>query len=195
MKNKIIAVLAILLTVAGISIYFGYKDMLATRNELRRAQNNVKVLEGDVSHYKTLSGKNAASVEALQYTIAEFKRYRAMDAATIEDLNIKLKRAQYLINIGTESKVEYVTVLKDSIIRDTVVQCFDYSDAWVDSWGCVKDKVLDGGVSVRDTVSVVGEPTYRRVWLFFKKVNGAKISVVNKNPYSTIVSNEYFLFK
>ena len=195
MKNKIIAVLAILLTVAGISMYFGYKDILATRNELRRAQNNVKVLEGDVSHYKTLSGKNASSVEALQYTIAEFKRYRAMDAATIEDLNIKLKRAQYLINIGTETKVEYVTVLKDSIIRDTVVQCFDYSDAWVDSWGCVKDNVLDGGVSVRDTVSVVGEPTYRRVWLFFKKVNGAKISVVNKNPYSSIVSNEYFLFK
>ena len=195
MKNKIIAVLAILLTVAGISIYFGYNDMLATRNELREAQNNVKVLEGDVTHYKTLSGKNASTVEALQYTLAEMKRYRAKDIATIEDLNVKLKRAQYLINIGTETKVKYVTVMKDSIIRDTVVQCFDYSDAWVDSWGCVKDKVLDGGIAVRDTVSVVGEPTYRRVWIFFKKVNGAKISVVNKNPYSTIVSNEYFLFR
>ena len=57
MKNKIIAVLAILLTVAGISIYFGYKDMLATRNELREAQNNVKVLEGDVTHLRHYRGR------------------------------------------------------------------------------------------------------------------------------------------
>ena len=66
--------------------------MLATRNELREAQNNVKVLEGDVTHFKTLSGKNASTVEALQYTLAEMKRYRAKDIATIEDLNVKLKK-------------------------------------------------------------------------------------------------------
>lgn len=195
MKNRIIVILAVLLTVAGLSLYFGYKHLSSVKQELRTAQNNVMVLEGDVTHFKTLSGKNASSVEALQYTLAEMKRYRAADIATIEDLRVKLRRAEYLINIGTETKVEYVTVMKDSIIRDTVVQCFDYSDAWVDSWGCVKDKVLDGGIAVRDTVSVVGEPTYRRIWIFFKKVNGAKISVTNKNPYATVVSNEYFLFR
>ena len=89
MRNRIIVILAILLTVAGLSLYFGYKHLSSVKQELRTAQNNVMVLEGDVKHFKTLSGKSASSVEALQYTLAEMKRYRAKDVATIEDLRVK----------------------------------------------------------------------------------------------------------
>jgi hypothetical protein len=195
MKNKIIAVLVILLTVAGISLYFGYTHTQKLKQSLREAENNVEILNTGLEQFRTKSGKDAATIEGLQYTVDQMKRYRAKDVATIEDLGIKLKHTTSLINVTPQVQIQYQTIVKDSIIRDTVVQCFTYSDKWNTTWGCVKDKILDGGLSVKVPLTIVGEPTYRRVWIFFKKVTGAKISVVSENPYAKIISNEYFLFK
>lgn len=194
MKSKLIAVLAILLAVAALTIHLGYTNTKRLEKSLREAKNNVEILNTGMDKYKTKAGNDAATIEALQYTVAEMKRYRAKDIQTIQDLGIKLKKANSLINIGTETNVVYQTVVKDSIIRDTVVQCFEYSDKHADSWGCVKNGVLDGGLAVRVNTTVVGQPTYRRVWLFFRKVDGAKISVTTDNPYTTITSSEYILF-
>jgi type II secretory pathway pseudopilin PulG len=194
MKNKIIAVLVILLTVAVLSLYFSYTNTQKLKQSLREAKNNVEVLNTGIDRFRTQSGKDAATIEALQYTLAEFKRYRAKDVATIEDLGIKLKRATSLINVTPQVEVRYTTVVKDSIIRDTVRQCFEYSDKWNTVWGCVTDKKLDGGLDVKVPLTIVGEPTYRRVFLFFRKVDGAKITVVSENKYAKIISNEYVLF-
>lgn len=194
MKNKIIAVLVILLTVAGLSLYFSYTNTQKLKQSLREAKNNVEVLNTGIDHFRTQSGKDAATIEALQYTLAEFKRYRAKDVATIEDLGIKLKRATSLINVTPQIEIKYQTIVKDSIIRDTVVQCFEYSDKWNTVWGCAKDGVMDGGLDVKVPLTIVGEPTYKRVFLFFRKVDGAKITVVSENKYARIISNEYVLF-
>ena len=195
MKNKIIAVLVILLTVAGLSMYFGYGYTQKVRTQLREAQNNVEVLNTGLEHFRTQSGKDAAQIEALKYTLAEFKRYRAKDAATIADLGIKLKHATSLINVTPQVEVRYQTVMRDTVIRDTVRQCFEYSDKWNTTWGCVIDGKLDGGLDVKVPLTIVGEPTYKRVFLFFKKVTGAKITTVSENPYAKILSNDYILLE
>ncbi len=195
MKDKIIIVLVVLLTISGISLYFGYTNTQRLQRSLREAKNNVEVLSLGLEKYKSKSGQDAATIEALQYTVAEMKRFRQKDLATIEDLGIKLRKASSLINVETQTKAVYQTVVKDSIIRDTVRQCFEYTDKWVDVWGCVMDKTLDGGFASREKITVVGEPTYRRVWLFFKKVDGAKITVTTDNPYTTITATDYILFQ
>jgi hypothetical protein len=194
MKDKIIAVLAILLAVAVFSSVLMYKLSANEKQARKTAENNVKVLEQDSRTYKTKSGQLAVEVEALQYTLAEVKRYRQKDLQRIAEMDIKLKRVQSVQNTEVNTVIKYQTVVKDSLIHDTVAQCFVDRSPWHTLEGCVLNGEIQGTFEHRDTVTTVGQPTYRGWWIF-RKVNGAKITTTNSSKYGTVVGNEYILFK
>lgn len=163
------------------------------KSGLKTAENNFRIVQAENDTFKTRLNRFASEAEALQLSISQMKKLRARDIQTIKDLNIKLKDADFLINIGSKTEFKYIALVKDSIIKDTVYPCIDYTDNYFHIDGCIKEKKFYGNTYFIDSLSIVGSPV-KSGWWIFKKTVGAKISVENLNPSSKIFFNEYIRF-
>lgn len=176
------------------TIIVGMTDYTKTVKErLGISENNVKVLSTDNNTFKTKLGRQASEAEALQLTINQFKKLRSEDEKIIKDLKVKLKDADFLIKVATKTEYKFITQVKDSIIRDTIYPCINYTNEWYHIDGCIKDKDFIGNTSFVDSLAIVGSPV-KTGWFIFKRITGAKISVENLNPSSYIFYNNYVLF-
>lgn len=191
-KHQTLCLALICLILAAFLV--GYIDYTKKEIEARKtAENNVKILMTDNTTFKTKLGLQASEAEALRLTINQFKKLRSEDALLIKDLKVKLKDAEFLIKIGTKTEYKFVTQVRDSLIRDTIYPCFDYTNKWYHIDGCVKNKQLIANTYFLDSLSIVGSPI-KKGWFIFKKTIGSKITVANMNPSSKITYNEFILF-
>ena len=173
----------------------GYINYSQKQIEAREtAENNVKILSLDNATFKTRLGRQASEAEALKLTISQFKQIRKVDVKIIEDLRVKLKDAEFMIKVATKTEYKFITQVRDSLIRDTIRPCINYTNEWYHIEGCFVNKEFDGTTSYVDSLSIVGSPV-KKGWWIFKKTTGAKISVENMNPSSNIIFNEFIEFK
>lgn len=176
------------------TIMVGMTDYTKTVKErMKTAENNFRIVQTENDTFRTKLNRFASEAEALQLSISQMKKLREKDIQTIKDLNIKLKDADFLINIGSKTEFKYIALVKDSIIRDTIYPCIDYTDNYFHIDGCIKEKKFYGNTYFIDFLSIVGSPV-KSGWWIFKKTVGAKISVENPNPSSKIFFNEYIWF-
>jgi len=133
--------------------------------EIDRKTKNIEVLNSNYVSYKsayntglkTIHGKdsiiklNAAKVQALSYSVDEFKQFRASDNQTINELNLKLKNVQSVTNIGTSTtstistKIQYVDSTK----------CLQFQDKFTTVSGCFKGDSINLLVENRDSLTTV----------------------------------------
>lgn len=169
------------------------------RQERDRYKANQTALMNDVEHYKTESGKNAASVQKLTLSYAELKKNYDEVVKTAEDLKIKVKRLQSVSNTSTETKVEIKTVVKDSIVyikgEPIKTLAFDWQDPWTDVEGIIHKDSVDLNVQTYDTiVQFVHKVPHK--FLFFKwGCKAIRQEIVSKNPHTNIVYTNYIELK
>lgn len=189
--KTVILLVACLILAICLGLTVNYSSGL--KHDLKTAENNFKIVQTENDTFITKLNRFASEAEALQLSISQMKKLREKDIQTIKDLNIKLKDADFLINIGSKTEFKYIALVKDSIIRDTIYPCIDYTDNYFHIDGCIKEKKFYGNTYFIDSLSIVGSPV-KSGWWIFKKTVGAKISVENLNPSSRIFFNEYIRF-
>lgn len=190
----------ILLLIAAFAIIVGLRSSLhKTREERDRYRANQTALLSDIEHYKTESGKNAASVQKLTLTYNELKKNYDDVVATAKELNIKVKRMQSVSTTATETRVNVVTQVRDSIIfRDSITQSikiFRWNDPWVSIFGELNKDSVGIDVQSRDTIVQIVHRIPHKFWFIKWGTKAIRQEIVSKNPHTNIVYTDYIELK
>lgn len=194
MKAQIVKILATLCLVMGLTIYFGYKYTTKLKSSLKTAENNFTQSQSENIQYRAKNGLLVNESKTYVLTIDKLKEIREEQERTIKDLKLKLKNVQSMQTISTRTEYIVQTIVRDSIIRDTVAQCFDYRTEWMRISGCVRNDLASLDIQNKDSIFSVGSMVYKGWWIFKKPV-AVRQYVQSFNPSSKIIYNEYIMLK
>ena len=197
--KKYIILAAIIMAVAA-PFWFQKKRINNLTEERDKYRSNTEILLQDVKTYQTKDSLNAIKVGNLELSLAEYKKYRADDAALIKSLQTKNRDLQRVTTAQMETINELRANVRDSIVYlpgdtvTTVLRCIEYSDKWVDFDGCIINNTFSGKIITRDSLLIAETVQYKR-WLGFlwktNKIKNRQIDVVSKNPATKILGVEF----
>lgn len=188
MKKYLLVITGIMVLIIVVQYNIHRKDV----KEINRLESNQSSLLNGAIEFKTRDSLNASMVDRLQLTIKELKRLNDEKESIIENLGIKLKRAESVSTTATETRREIVVETKDSIIfLDRPVKTIRFSDDYLTLSGIIDESKFSGIIVSRDTLVQVIHRVPKK-FLFIKYGTKAiRQSIVSRNPYSRIVYQEY----
>lgn len=210
--KKIIIKIAII-AVAILALVLAFHKIHKLKEENARLLSNQEILltqkqtiMAESQAYRVSDSLNAAKVSELQFTLKEYKKYRAQDLQLIEQLKVKKSDLQKVIDSQTETINSLSAKLNDSIRIDTVtniadtLKCFDYKSKWTDVSGCIDLKCdsINLQIKNRESLKIVETVVYKRFLGFLWKTNKVKdrqVDVVSENPNTTIINLDYVSIK
>lgn len=210
--KKIIIKIAII-AVAILAFVLAFHKIHKLKEENARLLSNQEILltqkqtiMAENQAYRVSDSLNAAKVSELQFTLKEYKKYRAQDLQLIEQLKVKKSDLQKVIDSQTETINSLSAKLNDSIRIDTTtniadtLKCFDYKSKWTDVSGCIdlKRDSINLQIKNRESLKIVETVVYKRFLGFLWKTNRVKdrqVDVVSENPNTTITNLDYVSIK
>lgn len=172
------------------------------RGEAEKARANVSALMSDVEQYRVRDSLSAARVEALEFNIKEFERFRADDARLIRELTAKNRDLSAVNKAQAQTIIRLRSIPVDTIIiRDSVpiaarsVHC---GDAWYDFEGILTDGEFSGELRNRDSLILAESVKYKRFLGFLwktRQIRDRRLDVVSKNPHTTIQGVEHVIIE
>ena len=180
-----------------------FSTIKAKNTEISRKTSNIEVLNSEFQKYKVestvkINGKdstiqlNAAKINSLIYTVAEFEQYRANDYQTIESLKLKLKNVLSVANVSTHTEQQIIT---PTIKTDSTV-CFNYNDLFISVSACSDSKNTKLYYSMTDSLTTVVNtiPKHKFLWWSWG-VKAININILSKNPNTTFTYLDYVELK
>lgn len=210
--KKIIIKIAII-AIAILALVLAFHKIYKLKEENTRLLSNQEILltqkqtiMAESQAYKVSDSLSAAKVSELQFTLKEYKKYRAQDLQLIEQLKVKKSDMQKVIDSQTETINSLSVKLNDSIRIDTVtniidtLKCFDYKSKWTDVSGCIDLKCDNINLQIknRESLKIVETVVYKRFLGFLWKTNKVKdrrVDVVSENPNTIITNLDYVSIK
>lgn len=163
--------------------------------ENARLRSNEHALLQGVEFYRTESGRSAASVEALQLELADFREQRSRDVKEIASLGIRLRRAEsYAKSVAVTRFADTIVVRDTVVIRDTVAVAarhFEASDAWSRVVGILLGDSLQYAVRTVDTLHQVIHRVPRKFLFIPYGTKAIRQEVWTSNPNTELVYTEY----
>jgi hypothetical protein len=193
----------LLLTMLLLLLACGYcaKGWQKAKAETDRLSRNQSALLTDIEQYKTDAGNNAARVWQLELTKNEFERQCADLKKQVNELGVKTKYLQQIINAGVKTEVKIQTVVRDSIVyrdmgRQDTMKCIDFATPYFSIAGCISnDTVFNGSATHVDTLSFVAHRVPKRFLFFRWGTKGVLLDVVVRDTCSRLTYNRYVKIK
>ena len=164
-------------------------------SENRRLRSNEHALVEGVTYYRTENGRSAASVEALELELCEFREQHRRDAEEIASLGIRLRRAEsYAKSVAVTTIVDSVVVRDTVVLRDTVIMPayhFASGDTWSRVEGILFGDSLRYVVRTIDTLHQVVHRVPRRFLFIPFGTKAIRQEVWSSNPNTELVYTEY----
>ena len=196
-----VAVLAVVIFAAAISVIWADRTINRLTAERDRYAGNTAALLSDVERYRVRDSLNAARVQSLELTVKEYERFRADDAALIKQLKqrnrdlaaVNKTQSQTIIDLRAVPRDTVVSV-RDSIITPAVaVHC---GDAWYNFDGILTKDEFTGKMEHRDSLLLVESVRYKRfLWWKTKRVKDRQLDCVSKSPHNSIIGLEYVVIE
>ena len=174
-----------------------------TETSLHKYKNDTESLMSDVEYYKLRDSLSAARVLSLELSVKEFERFRAEDAALINQLKKKNRDLASVSNTQAETIIQLQAIPKDTVIivKDSIVTpalSLHCGDAWFDFDGYLTDKEFTGTLVNRDSLVLAETIKYRRFLGFLwktKRIDERTLQAVSKNPHTTILNLEHIIIE
>lgn len=201
-RKKLNWVVAFLLIALALLSYYGFSRAKGAEYEARRLADNQVVLLSEIDRYKVADSLSAVQTAALKLSLSEYKELYSSECETVRRLKADIKGLQGTISTQTETIRVLKAQLKPIVVHDTVLavidtlQCFDYSDRWIDVSGCIDGDTVSISVASRDELIIVESLQRKRflgiplpIRLFGYKTRTA--DAMSLNPNTTISGVEY----
>lgn len=160
-----------------------------------RLERNQRALLGEVQLYRTENDRSAASIEALELSVAEFREARERDAKEIASLGIRLRRAESYAKSAMITTITDTVVVRDTVIvRDSLPEAYRYfaaADAWSRVEGILYGDSLSYAVHSVDTLHQVVHRVPRKFWFIRYGTKAIRQEVWSSNPNTELVYTEY----
>ena len=211
MKKIIVKIAIIAVAIIALALVFHKTHRLKEENARLLSNQEIlltqkQTIMAESQAYKVSDSLNAAKVSELQFTLKEYKKYRAQDLQLIKQLKVKKSDLQKVIGSQTETINSLSAKLNDSIRIDTAanvvdtLKCFDYKSKWTDVSGCIdlKHNNINLQIKNRESLKIVETVVYKRFLGFLWKTNKVKdrqVNVVSENPNTTISNLDYVSIK
>ena len=191
--KKYLLIACVILAVLCASLLGAVRELTQEKDRLT---GNQEALMEEVQYYQDEAGRQAASVQRLEFSKSELEAYNGELTQRIEDLNIKLKRVQAATTTATQTNVEIKTIIKDTIIyRDTgmlVLPAIKWQDPWVNVDGIIKpDSTVDLSIQSVDTLFQVVHRVPKKFWFIKYGTKAIRQEITSSNPHTKIVYSEY----
>lgn len=162
--------------------------------ETSRMSSNLQTLTASLDFVRTQNGALAAQTNVLLLRTNELKQMFPAQAKSITDLGVKISRATQVSSSVIESEKNIVTLVRDSIVHDTVrVKVFSYQDQWYQVAGISDNNSQRLKIHTTDTLTQVvfkGEREKPWLWIFSPRKLQQRVSVSNPNAtikYSSLI--------
>jgi hypothetical protein len=193
MKNYLIAAAIVLLL--GGAVVVQQKRIAAVRRENRTLSRNVSALLETAETYRVRDSLHAAGIGALELKASEYERFRAEDARLIDELHIRLKRAESIAKSATESRYEITTVVRDTVVvsenRADTARTFSHRTPYIELDGVLRPDTVEVSIVTRDTLLQVVHRVPRRFLFIRYGTKAIRQEVVSTNPHTEITYHEY----
>lgn len=170
---------------------------LISNQEILHSQKQFMAAESQ--KYKVSDSLNAMKISELQFTLEEYKKYRADDLQLIKQLNIKKSDLQKVISSQVETINNLSAKLNNYVKTDTAsniidtLKYFSYSSKWTDALGYIdlKRDSISMQIKNRESLKFIETTTYKRFLGFLwktSKIKNRQVSVISENPNTEIVN-------
>lgn len=163
--------------------------------EKDRYRSNTEALLSEIERFRVDSTTMAVDVKALRLSVDEYERYRAEDAAKIEQMGVKIRRLEAAARHDLEVKGPIDATVTDTIvIRDTIpvsLQKVEMITPHIRLTGLIQEGRLQGDIMLPVTLRQAVWIEYKRRWIFWKKVKAVHQTLSSDNPYVEIKYSEY----
>lgn len=200
MKKWVYIVIAAAI-LAVVAIIWGQSARITQlKDERNRYERNTETLLSDVKHYRVRDSLNAARVQSLELTVQEYERFRADDAALINELKQRNRDLASVNKTQSQTIIELRAIPRDTVvIRDSVrvsavaVHC---GDAWYNFDGLLTKDEFTGKMEHRDSLLLVESVRYKRfLWWKTKRIKDRQLDCVSKSPHNSIRGLEYVVIE
>lgn len=207
--KKIIIYLAIIagFIFTAMKLYDKFQKVESERNRLDNVLKNINM---EVAVTKARNGELIYTVNALSVKGSELEIINANLANSLKNLNLHYKDLQSLTNV----QYKYVSLI-DTIHVTSKLNKYKYpvnkSDKYQELTGYINlpknlfstDSIIannsknypylsDIKYQIKDTLLIIPEFTFKRHWIFWKKVNGVKVHIKSESPYFQLDRLESF---
>jgi len=189
-RDKIILtmVIATLLTLMGMA----WKLNLELREDNRRMAENVRGVSETLQGFQTADQRIGVQNSLIAMKLEELSILYPSLQSEIENLKVKPQRVVQIQGTHTENEKVITTLLRDSVIMDTVqIRVFDYEDGYYSVHGQSWGDTQRVEVKSRDTLIQVvykGRRERPELWIFSPRKLEQRLSL--KNPNARIVYNK-----
>ena len=186
--QRIIRILLFILVCATLLSGFALRRLIAENERLR---GNCEALTEDVRLYRTRAGESAASVQALELKLSEFRKQHKADAERIRELGIRLRRTESYAKSAMEQRYSEDVVVRDTVILRDTVRLFEGGDRWSHIAGIIAGDRLSYEIHTVDTLHQVVHRVPRKWWFFRFGTRAIRQEIWSSNPHTQLVYSEY----
>lgn len=188
-----------LLLVASIAAFVMYHIGITTklRDEKARLEQNQAALMLECDTLRMENGRHVATTDQLTLKRDEFAELCSELSARCNELGIKNKRLNAIVNTHTTTEARVDTIVRDSIVyvpqanKYDTIQYFQWQDPWIRMQGSINDGRLSANIKSKDTLLVVAHRIPKR-FLFFKfGTKKVRLTISSSNPHTSITHAEY----
>lgn len=195
--NKTLLLIALGLGVATYCLYNWGNRMKEERNTYR---NNTHALLVDVEHIRIDSAMMASTIQVLNLSVDEYKKYRAEDAATIKKMGVRIKnleaagRHDVEVNAPVDAMVKDTTVIRDTV--EVVVKAVTMDTPYIKLDGIIENNHLKGNIHLPVRLHQAFWIEYKHRFLWWRwRVKAIHQTVTSDNPYVEIKYTEFINLK
>lgn len=200
MKDDVKTILLLLaLLIVGAITSLWYISRLEA--EKYRLENNQQALLKDCDTLRTENGKSMARVLELEMTASEFEEHCTELEQQVQELGVKNKRLEHLVQTSSRTELRIDTLVRDSIVylqaegRQDTLKCWEFDDGWVQASGCInKAGRLQAEFVSNDTLLVVAHRVPKRFLFFRFGCKYIELDVTTNNPHTRLTTAKYIKF-
>lgn len=163
--------------------------------ENTRLVNNQHALLKSVESFRLKDSTQVTQIEILSVSKDELEELCSEQTDEISALKLKLSRVKNYSQISQQAEYVIHDTVYDSVYNTDTLKCINFNNPYINLSGCMTNSQFNGTIQTFDTTVTIVHKEYRKRFLWFKWKPYYKVTIHNKNPYSSLTNQNYIEVK